>query len=88
MSLSLQTRGKKHSHIPNLSNREINTWQANMEIMLKAPRIMTKAPRIMLEPQRILNGERTAYNLVQNPLSAHIRLLLRSLASGSLAPQQ
>jgi hypothetical protein len=57
MSLSLQTRGKKHSHIPNLSNREIN-WDyihgKNMEIMLKAPHIMTKAPRMMLEPLRIM----------------------------------
>ena len=28
------------------------------------------------------------YNLLQNPLSTQIRLLLRSLVSGSLAPQQ
>jgi hypothetical protein len=56
MSLSLQTGGKKHSHIPNLSNREIIYMEriANMEIMLKPPRIMTKAPRIMLEPLRII----------------------------------
>ena len=58
MSLSLQTRGKKHSHIglPDLlSNREIIYMERIcMEIMLKAPRIMTKAPRIMLEPLRII----------------------------------
>ena len=64
MSLSSQTRAKKHcSHIPNLSNREIiymeRIYRNNVEstaynaqttayIIAKAPRIMVKAPRIMI----------------------------------------
>ena len=63
MSLSLQTRGKKHSHIPNLSNLEI-IYMEEYGNYVKSTLYNDEctAYNARTTAYNDYNGERTAYN--------------------------